>query len=379
MLDAGSGTGVLGVCAAGALMDLKAPSLNVRAQDRDDLARLFTECNARRNGISEDILTAHTEPLLAGPGEWDIILTNIPAKAGLPVLEDFVRRSAALLKKDGQVFLVAVNTLADFFRSQITASAGLVAEKKENEHTVFVYRKSSGGTGETNAAPPEGPIVFDENFLQSYPFYIRNRSEYAMEDICYRLDTVHGAADFDNPGGAVQAAARLALKIKLAEKLKTALAKNSAGDEKTAMLIYDAGQGHFSAWLNHYLKTAAPQNYRWVLSGRNALALAPAGYALASGAAKIIPCADIFLDRERLSANGNGFGLIAFFPEAVSETDRREANWQGLKELSAPDCIIISGMSSAEAERFDRKKPAGFVRLGDIKRKGFRAMAYQKH
>ena len=114
---------------------------------------------------------------------------------------------------------------------------------------------------------------------------------------------------------------------------------------------------------------------RFVLSGRNVLALAAARAALAAvqpGAAPpIIPIADIFLDRERLATAG-GFALTAFFPEKVTVTA-----WEGLAHLTAPGGIVIAGMSSAEAERFDRKKPPAWHRIGDIKRKGFRAIAYQ--
>jgi len=399
VLDAGCGTGVLGICAAGALSAYSPPAgFHVRFQDRDELARVFTEHNARRNGFREEIFSVHTEPLLAGPAgqKWNLILTNIPAKAGLPVLEDFVSRSAAVLKKDGRVFLVAVNTLADFFRSSITAAgAPLLTEVTGKEHTVFVY-----GAAKTTAEISVdnkyggGPLIFDESFPRSYPFYIRNQNEYEMEDLSYRMDTVHGAPDFDSPGGATQAAAKLAVKFNLASRL----AANDTGNN--AMLVYDAGQGHFPLWLVHYLTKSKAAVPPIVLSGRNILALAAAraaltdarsalaaaGATLALASPVIIPSADIFLDRERLgeAANvqgmksGSGFDFIAYFPEIVPETNRDQAAWEGLTLLAQPGCIVISGMNSAEAERFDRKKPPEWNRLGDIKRKGFRALAYSR-
>ena len=396
ILDAGCGAGVLGICAAGALSAITLPrdstsgtlaarpSIRVRTQDRDELARLFTEYNARRNGLLLENFEAHTEPLLAfPPGQnWDLILTNIPAKAGLPVLEDFIRRSARVLKKDGRVFLVAVNTLADFFRSRIAAAeAPLITEETGTQHTVFVY----GPANEQIIAP----IIFDEKFPHSYPFYIRNRSEYEMEDVSYSLDTVHGAPDFDNPGGAVQAAAKLAVKINLGSRLKDAVKSCDiqSQEKETCLLIHDAGQGHFALWLSHYLASVQCQ-YRWVLSGRNILALAAARAALAAAlykltpdspgiAPSVIPVADIFLENDRLGAavkDRNGFSLITFFPETTADAG---SAWEGLKGLSAPGGIAIVGMSSAEAERFDRKKPPLWRRMGDIKRKGFRAIAYE--
>jgi len=349
ILDAGSGVGVLGICAAGAL----GRKARVRSQDRDELARIFTEYNARRNGLDETLLAAHTEPLLSGPPDcrWDIILTNIPAKAGRPVLEDFIRRSAGVLKKDGRVFLVAVNTLADFFRSRIAAAeAPLVTEETGKEHTVFVY-----GPCET----PASPLLFDADFPAAYPFYIRNQNGYEMDDIPYRLDTLHGAPDFDSPGGAIQAAAKLALKIDLASKLR---------GKEGKVLIHDSGQGHFALWLARYLDGGA---FRWVLSGRNILALAASRSALnvaGSGASlSVLPAADIALECCRPGAEGP-FALAALFPEGKADFPQEVIDTGG---------ILLAGMSSAEAERFDRKKPPALRRIGDLKRKGFRALAYQ--
>ena len=300
------------------------------------------------------------------------------------MLEDFVRRSAGLLKKDGKVFLVAVNTLADFFRSRIKEDAALLSEEAGTEHTVFVYGKPANVQAEKNNEQLYIPIVINEKFPANYPFYIRNKSEYTMEDISYRLDTVHGAADYDNPSVPVQAAAHLARKINLKAKLADNLSEG-------AILIHDPGQGHFALWLANYLdgsETSAglykADQPRLVLTGRNIMALAAARSALAAAKSAIapavpviIPTADIYIDRERIKAAEKDYNLIIFIPETVSETDRQEAYWQGLRELTMPGGVIIAGMSSNEAERFNRKKPSGFTCLGDIKRRGFRAMGYQ--
>ncbi|MDR1315985.1 MAG: methyltransferase, partial [Spirochaetales bacterium] len=140
VLDAGCGCGVLGICAGTALRDLagkgaagercsgpgpglasvlvpasaSVPALAVRAQDRDELARLFTEYNGLRNGLAGAELEARTEALLAAPAgaAWDLILSNVPAKAGRPVLEDFIGRSAGMLKSGGLALVVVVNPLA---------------------------------------------------------------------------------------------------------------------------------------------------------------------------------------------------------------------------------------------------------------------------
>ena len=66
VLDAGCGTGVLGIAAARALAAASAEGLSVRAQDRDELARAFSRVNAARNGLGDGVFAAAAEPLLAG-------------------------------------------------------------------------------------------------------------------------------------------------------------------------------------------------------------------------------------------------------------------------------------------------------------------------
>jgi hypothetical protein len=182
-----------------------------------------------------------------------------------------------------------------------------------------------------------------------------------------------------------------------------------------AILVYEPDQGHFPVWLasrpGHEKdspnsaqagSTVTPFK-RWVLSGRNILALEAARHNLAlslgrgeadssgtwpdnsgankAGAAIIaVPSVDPALDQAALGAAAGSerrFGLIVFFPETVPQTDRRAAWWEAMAELLTPGGIVIVSCSTSEAERFDRHKPKGFTRLGDIKRAGFRALGYR--
>ncbi|MDR0998004.1 MAG: methyltransferase, partial [Treponema sp.] len=238
VLDAGSGIGVIGICAARALMAAGHPPLAVRAQDRDELARIFSRENALRNGVPPALFGAHAEPLLASPaGEtWDLILSNIPAKTGRPVLEDFVIRSAALLAPKGRALIVVVNTLADLFRARIGAL--LLGEEAGPEHTVFVYtRPGTGPSGGADAGEDAGIEA-----PETRRFYLRNSGDYTMEGLSYHIEALHGAAEFDRPGPAAEAAARLVRRLG-PEKLFAA----------GPFLIHEGGQGHFSAWLRGFM------------------------------------------------------------------------------------------------------------------------------
>jgi hypothetical protein len=329
--------------------------------------------NAAQNGIPPAALEAYTEPLLAGSGGWDLIFTNIPAKTGTPVLEDFIRRSALMLNPGGRVIMVAVNTLADFFRDKIAEEAELEREEKSPGHTVFVYR---------NNKPRRDTEKEEKNiadFFAQYPFYIRTTVTCPIENIPIHLETIHGAGGFDSPGGAVLAAAKLAAKLIKADRVKL----------QFPLLVHEPGQGFFPCWLLEFLRGTSGQALGpLILSGRNILALEAAAYNIKRNngiAATIVPVADLSLGRPALaeSAGGRQYGCIIAFPELLPQsllpkgTDQLAALWNALPSLLSENGIFLAAFVSSDAERFDRKKPAGFNRLGSIKRNGFRALAYR--
>jgi hypothetical protein len=385
ILDCGCGVGVIGVCAA-ALALPSAPDIRVRAQDRDELARVFTGYNALANGIPPGIVEAHTEALLAGPRDssWDLILSNIPAKAGRPVLEDFVLRSLGLLDRGGKALLVAVHTLGDFFRSRISQAGGeIFREEAGPGHIVFGYSRG----GAKGAKPVQGGT----DFLESNPFYLRQRLDGEFEGMNLGMDTIHGAPGFDRPGGAAEAAAKLVRRLDLAARMAPG----------RPALFHEPGQGWFPAWFR-VLREAAGDGGNcdrpppWVLSGRNILALEAArrnvraagkGGAGTAPEPLVVPAVDLSLLRDKLrEAAGipgageaaGAFGFIAAFPEPVPRVDGISPCWEGFAALLGSGGIALAGLSSPEAERFDRKKPSVFTRLGDLRRNGFRALAYQK-
>lgn len=372
ILDAGSGTGMLGICAARALSGL-GQEVYCRAQDRDELARLFTEYNARQNLLEPAALEACAEPLLGGPAgaRWGLILSNLPAKAGKPVLLDFIPRSAALLEDGGRVLIVVVEPLAELVRGRIgELCLPLLLEEAAGAYRVFMYGSSAGGQGNGE------PVVLGDRFLERYPAYRRVSGTYEMEAIPYAIDAFQGAAGFDSPGEAVRGAAKLTGKI---APLLTAAFSQGGTAAGAALLIHEEGQGHFPVWLARYLgKLSAPSiggNLRWTLFGRNILSLEAARHNMAALSPRLVPAVDAALYARTA---GGSCGFIALFPEAVPQTSRISAHWDGICSLLEPGGIALAALPSSEAERFDSKKPKGFRRLAEIRRRGFRALAYEK-
>jgi hypothetical protein len=242
-----------------------------------------------------------------------------------------------------------------------------------------------------------------------------------MEGLGYDLDPVHGAADFDRPGEGAAAAA------KLLRRLGAAVFREAGAGAPA--LIHEGGQGHFPLWLLRFLEQggeAAPEVL--VLHGRNILALGAARDNIAAGGRgpvlRIVPGVDPALDQGRLSAALGAVapatpkeaaspgppaasaalraaapptpveaapeapgrrppappycGFIAAFPQAVPRTSRQADLWEALSALLLPGGLALFGLPAAEAERLDKRKPPGFARLGDLKRRGFRALAYRR-
>ena len=409
VLDSGCGAGVIGICAASAIRALGGMA-RVRCQDRDELARLITVYNAVMNHIPIKMVEAYTEPLLAGKpsARWDLILTNIPAKAGKPVLEDFVTRSVNLLNDGGRVIIVAVQTLADFLRKKITETGARIEyEEKSHEHLVL----ACGGSARTAQAAPDitiqkyAPVSLGTGFMANYPFYRRATVNFEAEGVPLAIDTVHGAPGFDRQSAAERAA--ITLLERICDPLILKREPNSpfhAAGSSLSILIHEPGQGFLPCWLHIFLcgintlysQAADAKNPAMVFSGRNILALEAARHnyeRCGNRPCVIVPAADLKLGAESLhnaaaacaqttNAKNRQFSIIITFPELLphnclpKDTDQFAALWESIPPLLCSGGVLIIGFNSTDAQRFDRKKPAGFIRLGNIKRDGFKALAY---
>jgi hypothetical protein len=203
-----------------------------------------------------------------------------------------------------------------------------------------------------------------------------------MEGIGYDIGAVHGAAEFDRPGEGALVAAKLLCRL-------GAGSFGGTGGLDSPVLIHEGGQGHFPLWFLRFLERAAPEPAPLLLHGRNILALEAARDNILAGGPtidlRILPGVDPWLDRDRILAalgaapgEAGPCGCIAAFPQAVPQTNRQDSLWETLGDLLLPGGLALLALPAAEAERLDRRKPPGFTRLGDLKRRGFRALAYRR-
>ncbi len=214
-LDTGCGTGVLGLC-----LKKKYPSLDMKFQDRDALAVSFTAHNAALNGISLAKSDLETGLLLDGtaPRSLDLILCNIPAKAGDHVIRDFVLKASATVTENGRIAVVIVDTLKELVADAIKESGAEVLYTEATKmHTVYHF----------GAGSADGNLDFDR--------YIRHTGSFKLVDDTYTLSTVYNLPDFD----------QLSYTLHLEGEL---LNHNSFGGKA---LFWNPGQGHLPFWLNN--------------------------------------------------------------------------------------------------------------------------------
>ncbi|MDC7127324.1 MAG: methyltransferase [Spirochaetales bacterium] len=143
VLDAGCGVGTIAIS-----LKKRFPTLSVTASDRDALALKFTQDNIKLNGFnSEDIKTASgllpgslQMPIEGLPARYDSIISNIPAKAGNPVIEDFIKNCGLHLNEEGKAAIVIVEPLADFAKECLNESgAQIIYTEADKNYSVFHF------------------------------------------------------------------------------------------------------------------------------------------------------------------------------------------------------------------------------------------------
>ncbi len=254
ILDVGCGTGTLGLALASRL-----PEARVLLTDRDELALTFSRHNASLNRL-ENVETS-SRLMMENPHEfpYDLIVSNFPAKAGDPVLEDFLRRSLEALAPEGRTALVIVYTLAERCRELIGLIGGnIIHEDTSKMHTVFHFR-SNTAKGNRPAVPNSPKIADSEEKTDEYTEklltpYIRYSGEFKMKRTRYHAHTVWNIPDFDTLSW------RLTLIGELLER----------EPRSGVLLCSNPGQGHLPLALA-VRKGARPN--RIILTGRDRLQL----------------------------------------------------------------------------------------------------------
>ncbi len=216
VLDLGCGVGVLGIS-----LKARFPHLDVTAVDRDALAVEFTRRNARRNGWEAGeggFSVLGSLGLRHLPDRtYDLILSNIPAKAGRTVIDSWLTGCAALLGRDGLLAVVIVKTLAPIVAEALRqAGHTMIFSEETREYTVFHARPARAWAVDRSLAP-----------------YMRGRMTLSAAGGPLELDTVTGLPEFDTLGYGTVLLRKITDRVECTGKV----------------LLWNPGQGHLAALL----------------------------------------------------------------------------------------------------------------------------------
>ncbi len=216
ILDVGCGVGALGIC-----VGAHAPQAHVLMQDRDTLAAGFAARNAALNGLGRTSAVAGLAFQGLGESRFDLLLCNIPAKAGTPVIESFFREASVRLSAEGVAAFVIVAPLAELARTA-AARAGLEISWTEQNarYSVLHLRRDNPTSGPEPAAADISP-------------YIRGRAAWSFAGTSYEIETVHSLPDFDTVGYSLANVLSLLSEMRVSGRV----------------LIWNPGQGHLCAFL----------------------------------------------------------------------------------------------------------------------------------
>jgi 16S rRNA (guanine1207-N2)-methyltransferase len=218
VLDLGCGYGPLGLALRAAAADRV-----VHLVDRDALAVEYSRENAARNRLDDvEVYGSLGYADVRGSG-FDLITSNIPAKAGPPVIEQLLLGGAGLLAPGGLVAVVVIAPL----RASVTA----VLEGAPEVEVVFRRATASYAVVHYRFRDRPAPAAAPDNL----GVYERGRLTVTHAGASVRLRTAWGLPEFDSLGVPTRLVA-------------DALLRPAGRPPRTALVLHP-GQGHLPCLL----------------------------------------------------------------------------------------------------------------------------------
>jgi 16S rRNA (guanine1207-N2)-methyltransferase len=255
ILDLGCGYGPLGLTLAKVR-----PESTVHLVDRDALAVAFARHNAQLNKLANTQIYGSLGYDDVPDDEFDLILANIPGKAGQPAIESFLLDARHVLQPEGLMAVVVVTPLAaDVIEALDRPGIELLLREDGAEHVVFHFRFSP-----ENAENDSGrSSAFDRGV------YDRGEMDIDYRGLRFHMQSVRGLPEFDTLSHQSE------LLIAGLHKIK------ESGDPASQTILFNPGQGHIPTAL---WKECRPQSM--ILVDRDLLSLrASARNLLANGCA----------------------------------------------------------------------------------------------
>lgn len=383
LLDAGCGTGVIGIA-----MAASSPATQVVMRDRDLLALAFTERNCWRNGLPATRLeldgqpalpiekkspkhknrTERTAPIIIASGvlgeddafgPYDAILSNLPAKAGPLILSYFIAAcEKKLLKPGGRLGFVIVNTLADMAATWC-AEAGLTVYEKTatKSHTVFLAEKCTPGLPhphEVIAAFSEFPV---KKRAEAVDFYVRNKLEIRLLSTRLHAEGFWGLPEFDTLSYQTQLACE-------------AFSQHAGSLLVRRALVFEPGIGIAALWL---ARVFGPQILQTV--SRDFLShLAVERNVTRNSTAEVFHLSSLQLEQVEPAS----LDAVVWFPDETPMYDFYSPAWEFLSKTMKTGALAVITAQTGVIARFEKSKPKELRKAGEKKKKGYSTLIVQR-
>ncbi|MDX9898184.1 MAG: methyltransferase [Spirochaetia bacterium] len=338
IVDIGSGVGVLGIACAKAY-----PDSSLLMRDRDALASAFSERNARRNRIAS--VSIDTRLFLEGieAERYDLVLCNVPAKAGPPVLDRFLKDIPGILTERGTGAIVVVETIAEAALASLRASgAEIYRTERGPGHSAFLFRRGSAAAVEPGAF-----------------WGVMERSEQRLRagKILYRLKGYWGLQEFDTPS--------------FSSELSMNMAENAmAGLHTRRVALINPGVGRVACYIGARARGATID-----LCGRDSLSLAVSARNLALNAKADTPAGESYSFASKLP--DSAYDLLVETVDPIPRVDTLDDSWASALRILKRGGSYIATMPSAVMDRFEKRKPKGMVKISGKKKKGFACASWR--
>ena len=327
VLDLGCGYGPLGV----ALATLPGVA-SAHLLDRDALALDFAQENAHRNGVEERVTTAAGLCFDGLPEDdrYDLVVSNVPGKAGDAVIASMLLGALGVLAPDGIAAVVIIEPIRDLVASTLTRDDIEVTLRRDTaDYSVFHYRPAPDATF---PRPLDG---FAARIYDGRPITFEDPREERVT-----IATVQGVSGVERVDAA---------DIEMMQHVP----RLRAG---TSVAISNVGQGALAAWL-----LRAQPEVHLLLIDRDLLALRAARRTLLA-----LGCTDDHIEARHLGVWGAATldearaDLVVATLHEDAGAPAVEAQYAGLLGGIAPGGrAVIAGSSTAITRLVARPLPAG--------------------
>jgi 16S rRNA (guanine1207-N2)-methyltransferase len=217
IFDLGCGYGPLGLM----LKKIYTESI-VHMLDRDALAVAYSRQNAELNELKRVEIYGSLGYDDVKSSDFDLIVANIPGKAGEAVIAYLLGEARHYLKPGGIAAIVIVAALEPLAIKTLTNTPGceIMLQRKRSGHAIFHYRFSGG------ALPKPGRSALERGVYQRDNISIR------LDDLEYSMQTAYGLPEFDSLSFGSE------MMLETLKKTKEQAIRHAA--------VFNPGQGHIA-------------------------------------------------------------------------------------------------------------------------------------